>query len=113
MRIPSAAVDRLVFFIAVDAVDLKTRETGLTTFTVYYCIDDGSATAMTTPTVVELDSTNMPGVYSLLIDESGMTILAAGHDTEELVLHITQASMAPVTRAIEIYRSDKNNSIYR
>ena len=107
MRIPTGSTDRVVFFVAVDSSDLKTRETGLTSFTVYYSLDDaGSATAMTTPTVTEIDATNMPGVYSLLLDESGMTTLTAGHDTEELSLHITQAAMAPVTRTVEIYRPE-------
>ena len=104
MKIPSGTTNRYIYFVAVDSGDFVTRETGLTTFTVYYEIANGTATAMTTPTVTEADATNMPGVYSLLIDESGMTTLTAGHDTAELVLHITQASMAPVTRVIEIYR---------
>ncbi len=107
IRIPSAAVDRDIFFVAVDATDLTTRETSLTSFTVYYSLDDaGTATAMTTPTTTEPSAANMPGVYALSIDESGMTTLTAGHDSEELVLHITHASMAPVTRSIEIYRPD-------
>jgi len=103
-KIPSAATDRYISFVAVDSTDLKTRETGLSGFAVYYYLDDGSATVMTTPTVTEPSSANMPGCYRLLIDESGMTTLSAGHDSEELILHITQASMSPVTRAIEIYR---------
>lgn len=102
MRIPSGTTDQVIFFVAVDATDLKTRETGLTTFTVYRARDTGAATAMTTPTVAELSAVNMPGVYSLLLDED-MTI-AAGNDSEEMVFHITQASMAPVTRTIELYR---------
>jgi hypothetical protein len=107
VRIPSGSTDRDIAFAAVDGTDLKTRETGLTSFTAYYTLDDsGTATAMTTPTVAELSSSNMPGVYMLSIDESGMTTLTAGHDTEELVIHITHASMAPVTRVIEIYRPD-------
>jgi hypothetical protein len=57
---------------------------------------------MTTPTVTEADATNMPGVYFLLCDED--TTLAAGNDTEEIVFHITQASMAPVTQVVELYR---------
>ena len=104
MRIPSGTTNRYVYFVAVDSTDLKTREPGLGSFTVYYEIANGAATAMTTPTVTESDATNMPGVYTLLIDESGMTTLTAGHDTAELCLHITQASMSPVTRTIEIYR---------
>jgi hypothetical protein len=105
MRIPSGTTDRYIYFVAVDSTDLKTRETGLSSFTVYYEIANGTATAMTTPTVTQADATNMPGVYTLLIDESGMTTLTSGHDTAELCLHITQASMAPVTRVIEIYRA--------
>lgn len=102
MRVPSATTDQVIFFVAVDSTDLKTRETGLTTFTVYRVRDTGAATVFTTPTVAELSAANMPGVYSLLLDED-MTI-AAGNDSEEMCFHITQAAMAPVTRTIELYR---------
>lgn len=102
MRIPSGVTDQVVSFVAVDATDFTTRETGLTTFTVYRCRNGGTVTAMTTPTVTELDATNMPGVYTLLLDED-MTI-GAGNDSEEMVFHITATGMAPVTRTIELYR---------
>lgn len=102
MRIPSGVTDQVIYFVAVDATDLKTRETGLSSFTVYRSRDGGTATAMTTPTVTELSAANMPGVYKLLLDED-MTI-TAGNDSEEMCFHITQASMAPVTRTIELYR---------
>lgn len=102
MRIPSGVTDQYIYFVAVDSADLKTRETGLSTFTVYRSRNGGTATAMTTPTVAELSAANMPGVYSLLLDED-MTI-GSGNDSEEMVFHITQASMAPVTRTIELYR---------
>jgi len=102
MRIPTGTVDQYVYFVAVDATDLKTRETGLSSFTVYRSRNGGAAAAMTTPTVNETDATNMPGVYELLLDED-MTI-DAGDDSQEMAFHITQASMAPVTRAIELYR---------
>src|SRR3990167_3710135 len=104
MRIPSGKTDQKIFFVAVDSTDLKTRETGLTTFTVYRSRNGGTATVYTTPTVAELDATNMPGVYSLLIDED--TTIASGSDSEEYCVHITQASMAPVTRTVELYRRD-------
>ena len=104
MRIPSGKTDQVIYFVAVDSVDLKTRETGLTTFTVYRSRNGGAATAYTTPTVAELSAANMPGVYSLLIDED--TTIASGSDSEEYVVHITQAAMAPVTRTIELYRRD-------
>lgn len=102
MKIPSGVTDQFIYFVAVDATDLKTRETGLTSFTVFRSRDGAAAVAMTTPTINETDSTNMPGVYELLLDED-MTI-ASGNDTEEMAFHITQASMAPVTRTIEIFR---------
>lgn len=102
MRIPSGVTDQYIYFVAVDSTDFTTRETGLTTFTVYRSRNGAAAAAMTTPTVNEVDSTNMPGVYELLLDED-MTI-GSGNDSEEMVFHITQADMAPVTRAIELYR---------
>lgn len=102
MRIASGVTDQYVYFKAVDATDLKTPETGLSGFTVYRSRNGGSATAMTTPTIAELSSANMPGVYSLLADED-MTI-DSGDETQEMIFHITHASMAPVDRVIELYR---------
>ncbi|WP_202322714.1 hypothetical protein [Mesorhizobium sp. 113-3-9] len=81
-----------------------TRKTGLTTFTVYRSRNGGTATVYTTPTIAELSAANMPGVYSLLIDED--TTIASTSDAEEYTVHITQASMAPVTRVIELFRRD-------
>lgn len=106
MRIPSGSTNRYIYFVAVDATDLKTRETSLTGWTVYASLNGGTAGAFTTPTVNETDSTNMPGVYELLLDE--YTTLTAGRDTEELCLHIEDGSsaMAPVTRVVEIYRPE-------
>jgi hypothetical protein len=102
MRIPSGSIDRYIFFVAVDSVDNKTRELNLTNFTVYRSRDGDTPVAYTTPTVVELSSSNMPGVYALLIDED--TTIDAAHETEEYAVHITQADMAPVTRTVELYR---------
>lgn len=102
MRIPSGTTDQYIYFIAVDATDLKTREPGLSGFTVYRSRNGGAAAAMTTPTVSETDDTNMQGVYELLLDED-MTI-GSGNDSEEMIFHITQAAMAPVDRTIELYR---------
>lgn len=104
MRIPSGKSDQNIYFVAVDSADLKTRKTGLTSFTVYRSRNGGTATIYTTPTVAELSAANMPGVYSLLIDED--TTIASTSDAEEYTVHITQASMAPVTRVIELFRRD-------
>ena len=82
MRIPSGVTDQVIYFVAVDSTDLKSRETGLTTFTVYRDRNGGGATAMTTPTVAEVSAANMPGVYTLLLDED-MTI-GSGNDSEEM-----------------------------
>jgi hypothetical protein len=103
MRIPSGVTDQYIYFVAVDSTDFTTRETGLSSFTVYRSRDGGVAAAFTTPTINETDATNMPGVYELLLDED-MTI-GTGNDSEEMVFHITHAGMAPVTRTIELYRS--------
>jgi hypothetical protein len=103
MRFVSGDTTKYLYFVAVDATDLKTRETGLSSFTVYRSRNGGAAAAMTTPTINETDATNMPGVYELLLDED-MT-LDAGDDSQEMVFHITASGMAPVTRTIELYRA--------
>lgn len=102
MRIPSGVTDQYVYFVAVDATDFTTRETGLSSFTVYRSRNGGAAAAMTTPTINETDATNMPGVYELLLDED-MTI-DSGDDEQEMVFHITHAGMAAVTRAVTLFR---------
>lgn len=102
MRVRSGDTSRAIYFVAVDATDFTTRETGLDTFTVVRS-RDGGADATMTDTVTEIDGTTMPGVYALDLDED-MTI-GAGNDTEEMCFHITHAGMAPVTRTIELYRA--------
>jgi len=102
MRIPSGVTDQYIYFVAVDSTDYVTRETGLSSFTVYRSRDGAASAAMSSPTVNEVNATYMQGVYELLLDED-MTI-AAGNDSEEMVFHITKAGMAPVTRTIELYR---------
>lgn len=102
MRVPSGATDRQLYFVAVDATDLKTRETGLSSFTVVRSRNGAADATYTTPTVVEIDNATMPGVYALLIDED--TTITSGKDEEEVCVHITHAGMAPVTRTFELYR---------
>lgn len=104
MRIPSGKIDQWIFFVAVDATDLKTRKTGLSAFSVVRSRQGVAQSFYTTPTIVECDSANMPGIYRLLIDED--TTIASTSDNEEQCLHITCATMAPVTRVIELYRRD-------
>src|SRR5262245_56471690 len=101
MRFRSGVVDQYIYFVAVDATDLITRETGLSSFTVYRSRNGGAAASFTTPTINETDTSNMPGVYELLLDED-MTI-DAGDYTQDFALHITHAGMAPVTMSFELY----------
>lgn len=102
MRIPSGVTDQYIYFYAVDATDFTTPETGLTGFTVYRSRNGGTAAAFTTPTINETDSSNMPGVYELLLDED-MTI-DSGDDEQEMVFHISKTGMAPVVRTITLFR---------
>ncbi|RWB05472.1 MAG: hypothetical protein EOQ39_22390 [Mesorhizobium sp.] len=104
MRIPSGKVDQYIYFVAVDSVDLKTKKTGLTGFTVLRERNGLNRSFYTTPTIVELDSVNCPGLYRLLVDED--TSIAAASDAEEYVVHINVAGMAPVIRVIELFRRD-------
>ena len=102
MRIPSGKTDIYLYFVAVDATDLVTRETGLSTWTVQRSRNGAAEVAYTTPTITEIDATTMPGVYALLVDED--TTIASSSDSEEYCVHITHSGMAPVTRTIELYR---------
>lgn len=104
MRIPSGKTDQSIYFYAADSTDLVSAVTGLSSFTVYRSRNGGTATAYTTPTVSELSSANMPGLYRLLIDED--TTIASGSDSEEYALTITATGMAPVHRVLELYRRD-------
>ncbi|TGR13168.1 hypothetical protein EN833_08335 [Mesorhizobium sp. M4B.F.Ca.ET.190.01.1.1] len=104
MRIPSGKTDQNIYFEAVDSTDLITKKTGLTSFTVYRSRNGGTMTAYTTPTIIERSSANAPGLYALLVDED--TTIASTSDAEEYAVRITQASMAPVTRVVELFRRD-------
>ena len=101
MRIANGVDDQYIYFVAIDPTDLKTREPGLSDFTVYRSRNGGTPVAMTEPTIIEPDATNMPGVYALLMDED--MSLAAENDTEEMCFHIEHASILPVSKMVEIY----------
>lgn len=108
-RIQSGTTDQYVYFVAVDATDFTTRETGLSSFTVYRSRNGAAAAAMTTPTINETDASNMPGVYELLLDED-MTI-GAGNVSEAMSFHITHTGMAPVTLQIELFSTANDAAI--
>jgi hypothetical protein len=102
MRIATGVTDQYIYFKAVDITDRVTPELGLSGFTVQRSRNGAAEVAYTTPTTVEIDGTNMPGIYALLLDED-MTI-DSGDETQEVCIHITHASMDPVTRVFELYR---------
>lgn len=102
MRLATGVTDQYIYFVAIDSADHLARKTGLSSFTVYRSRNGGAATAYTTPTITEVSSGNMPGVYKFLIDED-MTI-DSGDETQEFALHITATGMDPVTRVIELFR---------
>lgn len=102
IRIPSGVTDQYVYFNAFDVDDYVTRLTGLASFTVYRSRNGGASAAMTTPTINETDTTNMPGVYELLLDED-MTI-DSGDDSQHMIFYITATGMVPVALEIELYR---------
>jgi hypothetical protein len=100
-KIVAGSTDRYIYFIGKDSAT-NDRKTGLTGFAVYSSVDGDPPVSWTTPTVNETDSTNMPGVYELLVDED--TSIASDHDSEEMSLHITASGMKPVTRIVDLYR---------
>lgn len=101
-RIQSGVTDQYVYFMLVDATDLKTPETGIASFTVYRSRNGGTATVYTTPTVAELSAANMPGWYRLLVDED--TTIDAGDAAQNMALHITATGCAPARLVIELFR---------
>lgn len=113
MKLLHATADQYIYFVAVDATDLKSREDGMTTntFRVYGSRDGGSKIDMNPSphdNVTEVDATDMPGVYKLLLDVADSVEMTSGNATEEIVIHIddTGGVMAPVTRVIELFRSE-------
>lgn len=103
-RLQSGVTDKYVYFTAYDSTDHTTQKTGLSSFTAYRSRNGGTATAYTTPTVTEVSSSNMPGVYKFLVDED--TTLAAGAFTEMMTIYVTASGMDPVEIPIELFRRD-------
>ncbi len=101
MRIPSANITTVIYFMAFDSNDGVTPKTGLSSFTVYRSRNGGAAALYTTPTVTEISLANMPGLYGLLVDED--TTLTGTDLSEEYAVTITATGMIRVNRTVEIY----------
>lgn len=95
-RIASGVTDQFIYF--------SVGDVGLSTFTVYRSRNGAVAAAMTTPTINETDSTNMPGVYELLLDED--MSMATGNITEHMVFWVTHAGMSAVFLEVELFVTD-------
>lgn len=114
MSINKDDVGQVISFYAYDLTDHITPKTGLSSFTAYYFLNAGSATAMTTPTVVEKDATNMKGWYTLAIDEATMVsadgrlsinVEATGMDPVAITIDIIIETQDEVTTALTSYDS--------
>lgn len=93
LRVASGTTDQYLYFDA--------GEIGLSSFTVYRSRNGAAAAAMTTPTINETDSTNMPGIYELLMNED-MTI-GSGNVTEHMIFFITHSGIESVKEKIELF----------
>lgn len=92
LRIASGTVDQYLYFDA--------GQTGLSAFTVYRARNGGTATVITTPTIAEVSAANMPGIYTLLMDED---MVAPGNITEHMIFRITHAGIEPIVKEIELF----------
>lgn len=100
MRIQSGKTDQIVYFWAESTTG--GAKTGLSSFTVYRSRRGGVATAYTTPTVAEISSANMPGLYALTVDED--TSVDPGSLTEDYALYITATGMIPKRISLELFQ---------
>lgn len=76
--------------LAVDSSDHITGKTGLSAGLTIYATKAGGTPATITPTVAELDATNVKGLYSLVLTTTHTNTLG------ELQLHITGSGMDPL-----------------
>ena len=69
---------------------------GLTGFSVVYSVNDGNGTptTMSSPTVTEIDGNDLPGIYRLDLDETGMVTRSNSNNFETVIVHITNTSPA-------------------
>lgn len=102
MRIVSGTTGEKIYFVAFSTADHVTRVTGLTSFNTYLSVAGSTGTVGAT-TALEINSTQMAGIYAYTITDSTVFTLGAGVDSREVCLHIT-SSMDPVTRTFEVYR---------
>ncbi|MCK5216327.1 MAG: hypothetical protein KAJ93_00965 [Methanosarcinales archaeon] len=96
-EIKVADTARYVSFYAYDSADHISPADGITGFTVYYFLNNGTPAAIAVETVTEKDSTNMKGWYTLAVDVSAM-VSAEG----VLSINIEASGMDPVAIKVRI-----------
>ena len=96
-EIKVADTARDVSFYAYDSADHISPADGITGFTVYYYLNNGSAAPVAAETVTEKDSTNMKGWYTLAVDVGAM-VSAEG----VLSINIEASGMDPVAIKVKI-----------
>jgi septation ring formation regulator EzrA len=84
--------------------------TGLTSFNVYVAASSASTGSTMGLTVNEVNSTQMPGLYRVMLADSSAVTVGSGFDSREVCLHIT-SSMDPVTRTYEVYRRSVTSGV--
>lgn len=99
----SGSTNEFLHFVALSTADHVSRVTGLTSFNVYAAATSASTGSTYGITVAEVNSTQMPGVYRVQLNDSTLMTIASGVDHREICLHIT-SSMDPVTRTFDLYR---------
>jgi hypothetical protein len=82
-----------------------TAPPGLATWSVYYATNDGTGTvtAMTTPNVVEIDATNMPGCWYLDINDASMVTRGNSNNFETVVLFISALGWSGTSVSYVLY----------
>lgn len=96
-EIKVADTARYVSFYAYDSADHISPADGITSFTVYYFLNNGTPAPIASETVTEKDSTNMKGWYTLAVDVSAM-VSAEG----VLSINIEASGMDPVAIKVRI-----------
>jgi hypothetical protein len=102
-RYVSGSTNEYLHFVALSTSDHVTRVTGLTSFNVYAAATSASTGSTYGLSVNEVNSTQMPGVYRVLLADSSLMSIPAGVDSREICIHIS-SSMDPVTRTFDLYR---------
>jgi hypothetical protein len=97
-RLRNGVLDQYVYF--------RMPVSGLSGFDVWYTRNGAGAVQMTTPTISQPSAANMPTVYALLLDESGIVTMAGGNICEQVLLQVSLAGQPTQFIDVELYVDD-------